>query len=149
MTGETTAIIDDHLIDFFASFNFDEQEVAQIKAYSWDDDGLSNKLKSLKWPDYGQDFHLILFEVFVKPIPYRRESIRVIENYRRKEKSIGIPIILDNENFFGLNEIDRQIFFKTPIHNKLDLLREKIKRNKLDLDLENLINDIDRLLKIS
>ena len=63
-----------------------------------------------------------------------------------KEKSIGIPVILDQENFFKLTETDRQKFFHSTILKRLELLREKVKRNKLDLDIEKLKIDTDKIL---
>jgi macrodomain Ter protein organizer (MatP/YcbG family) len=72
--------------------------------------------------------------------------LRKIENYRRKEKSIGVPIIIDEANFFSLNAIERQEFLTNTILTKIDLLREKVKRNKLDLDVSKLKEDIARLL---
>ena len=45
--------------------------------------------------------------------------------------------------------MDRQKFFQTTIQNKLDLLKEKVKRNKLDLEIDKLKLDVDRLLNIS
>jgi hypothetical protein len=141
-----TAITDDNIIGFFASFNGPGQDQDQVKAYLWGDNGLKNRLKSLKWQNFGQDFHLILFQFYVNPIPYEREHLREIESYRRKEKAIGIPVILDEENFFKLNEVDRQKYLADIILNKLDLLREKVKRNKLDLNISQLKNNIEALL---
>lgn len=100
----------------------------------------------MKWYDYGQDFHLVLFQFYVKPIPYLRDSLREIENYRRKEKSIGIPLIIDEENFFKLDIADRQIFLKRTILDKLELLKEKVKRNKLDPDILGLKKEVEKLL---
>ena len=139
-------MIEDNLIGFYASFNADDHDKELVKSYLWADNGLKNKLKSLKWSNYGQDFHIILFQVYSKPIPYLRDALREIENYRRKEKSIGVPIIIDELNFFNLSEKDRQSFFKNIILNKLDLLQDKIKRNKLDLDIIKLKQDIEILL---
>ena len=68
-------------------------------------------------------------------------------NYRRKEKSIGIPVILDQENFFKLTETDRQKFFHSTILIRLEFLREKVKRNKLDLDIEKLKTDAGKILE--
>ncbi|ESU25231.1 hypothetical protein FLJC2902T_31730 [Flavobacterium limnosediminis JC2902] len=143
---DNTAIIDNCLIGFYASFNEPGIDQDQIKTLIWGENGLRKKLKSLKWQTYGQDFHLILFQIYVKPIPYLREALREIENYRKKEKSIGISIILDDENFFNLNEAERQKFVKTILNNKLDLLSKKIKSNNLDLDIEKLKIDIDSSL---
>ena len=143
-----TTIAGDNLIGFYASFNGPGYDQDQIKSYLWGENGLKSKLGSIKWLDYGQDFHLILLQFHTNPIPYERQHIREIENYRRKEKSIGIPIIVDNTNFFSLNEKERQAFLKITILKRLDLLNEKIKRNKLDLDIEKLKEKIENLLVI-
>lgn len=141
-----TAIADDNLFGFYASFMSGETEEELVKQYLWGDKGLKEQLKSLKWQAFGQDFHLILFEIYVNPIPYERQALKEMGNYRRKEKSIGIPIILDWENFFGLSESDRQNFFHSTILKRLDMLKEKVKRSKLDLDIEKLILQTDKLL---
>ena len=138
--------IRNNIIGFYASFNLGEKEKEKVIAYLWKENGLTEKLKSLEWQFYGEDFHLILFQVYVKPIPYMRENLREIENYRRKEKAIGIPIIIDEDNFFKLDEKGRQKFFQETIDVKLDLLKEKIKRNKLDLNIRKLKDDVKNLL---
>ncbi|MEO0037789.1 MAG: hypothetical protein RIQ59_1000 [Bacteroidota bacterium] len=141
-----TAIADDNIFGFYASFQSGETDQELVKKYLWGDNGLKEQLKSLKWQTYGQDFHLILFEIYVKPIPYLRDALKEIGSYRRKEKSIGIPIILDEDNFFQLTETDKQKFFHATILKRLEMLREKIKRNKLDLDIEKLKTDTYKIL---
>lgn len=141
-----TAISDDNIFGFYASFHSGEANQELVKKYLWGDNGLKEQLKSLKWQLYGQDFHLILFQIYVNPIPYLRDALKEMGNYRRKEKSIGIPVILDQQNFFDLTEIDRQRFFHTTILNRLELLKEKVKRNKLDLDIERLKTEVDNIL---
>ena len=140
-------IQNDNLIGFYASFNGHGQAQDEIKDFLWGDNGLKSKLKSVKWNNYGKDFQLILCQFHTNPIPYERDHLKEIENYRRKEKSIGIPIIVDNDNFFKLNSYDRQKFFLTTILYRLDLLKEKVKRNKLDLDILKLKRDIELILK--
>jgi hypothetical protein len=133
----------DNLLGFYASFNGPGKDQDEIKNYLWGKNGLKEKLLSIKWQDYGNDFHLILFQFHTNPIPYERENLRIIENYRRKEKAIGIPIIVDDDNFFNLKEIQRQLFFKQTMIERLGLLKEKVKRNKLDLDIDKLICDVE------
>ena len=142
-----TAIADDNIFGFYANFQCSETDQQLVKKYLWGDKGLKEQLKTLKWQAYGQDFHLILFEIYVSPIPYLRDALKEIGSYRRKEKSIGIPIILDRGNFFELNEPNRQKFFKTTLIKRLELLREKVKRNRLDLDVQKLINDTEDILR--
>ncbi|NIK93630.1 hypothetical protein GZ212_15830 [Mangrovimonas sp. CR14] len=140
-----TKTTDDNIIGFFASFNFGENDQKLVKSYLWGDNGLKNRLAHLKWKNYGTDLKIILFQIYTKPIPYERRNLREIENYRRKEKSIGIPVILDH-NFFKLSETDRQQFFAETIVDKLGLLELKVKRNKLDFDISRLIADVKKSL---
>lgn len=137
---------DENIIRFYASFNAGETDQELIKSYLWNDNGLKNKLAHLKWKNYGQDLQIILFQVYVKPIAYLRKNLRKIENYRPKEKSIGISVILDHKNFFKLSESDRQQFFAETIVEKLGLVELKVKRNKLDFDISQLIADVKKSL---
>ena len=99
----------------------------------------------MKWQDYGTDLILILFQFNVNPIPYLRENLKEIESYRRKEKSIGIPTILDDENFFQLNKNEQRIFLNAKILEKLELVKEKVRRNKLDFNIDGLIMDVRKI----
>jgi hypothetical protein len=133
-----TEKIENNILGFYASFNFGETDSELIRSYLWSENGLKNKFKSLKWHDFGTDLKLILFEIYVRPIAHERKNIKPIGNYRRKEQSVGIPIILDDNNFFGLEENERELYFKNTILEKLELLTEKIKRNKLDTNITEL-----------
>lgn len=135
-----------NLFGFFANLGIDRNNDELVKDYLWGDNGLDKKLKSLKWKEYGQDFELILFQFYVKPTREQRDVLRNIENYRKKEKSIGIPVIIDEDNFFKRDNVDRQTFIKKTILDRLELLREKVKRNKLDLDISRLKGDVKKLL---
>lgn len=141
-----TTIADDNIFGFYASFQSGETDQELVKKYLWGENGLKKQLMSLKWQSYGQDLHLILFEIYVKPIPYLCNALKEIGSYRRKEKSIGIAVILDQDNFFKLTDTDRQKFFHSTILKRLELLREKVKKNKLDLDIEKLKIDADIIL---
>lgn len=116
-----------------------------VKEHLWGENGLKNRFSTLKWQDYGTDIVLILFEFNVNPIPYLRENLKEIGSYRRKEKSIGIPTILDNENFFELDENEQLDFLKNRIIEKLSLVKEKVKRNKLNFNIDGLISDVKKL----
>tara|TARA_R110000737_G_scaffold325231_1_gene338522 strand:+ start:249 stop:548 length:300 start_codon:yes stop_codon:yes gene_type:complete len=89
---------------------------------------------------------LILFEFYVNPIPYLRGNLKEIGSYRRKEKSIGIPIIIDDENFFKLHGAEQMDFLKQRILEKLVLVKEKVKRNKLDFKIDKLIMEAEKLI---
>ncbi len=137
----------------------DSQEVKDIAAekgdlftkYIWGERGISDTLKKLKRKDYGKDMMLILFQFYVRPIPYLLQNLKEIDNYKKNEKAIGIPIIVTDENFFNKYEEGRYNFLKLAILQKLDLLAEVIKKKKLDTDIELLKADtgkaFDTMLK--
>lgn len=118
----------------------------QVSSYIWGERGISDNLKKLKIKDYGNDLILVLFEFNVKPTPIELSYLKEIGSYRKKEKSIGIPIIITDENFFSKTEEERYRFLKEAILNKMDLLENVVKKKKLDTDVKKLKADIDRIL---
>ena len=115
---------------------------AVFRSYIWGENGISNILKKLKNKDYGKDMSIILFQFYINPIPYELQHLKPIENYRKNEKSIGIPIIVTDENFFSKSESERYDFLSESILQKLDLLEEVVKKKKLDTNMELLKSDL-------
>jgi len=119
---------------------------ALFRTYIWGEQGICDNLKQLKNSDYGDDLLLVLFQFYVNPIPFEGSNLKEIENYRKKEKSIGIPIIIDESNFFSQSESDRRLFLKTAILEKLLLLEATVKKRKLDTDMIKLKHDTKNIL---
>jgi hypothetical protein len=117
-----------------------------FRKYLWGDNGICDNLKKLKRFDYGLDLDLALFQFYVKPTVVERSIIKEIESYRKKEKSIGIPIIVNNENFFSKSEGDRIQFLKDSILQKMDLLEDVVKKRKLDTNMGLLKSDLIKVL---
>ena len=117
-----------------------------FRAYIWGEKGICETLKKLKHQDYGEDLILILFQFYVCPLPIELEDLKEIERYRKKEKAISIPIIVNNENFFSKSEEARYAFLKQSILKKLDLLAEIVKRRKLDTKMDLLKSDLEEVL---
>lgn len=118
-----------------------------FRSYISGERGISNILKTLKNKDYGKDLVLALFQFYLNPIPYELEHLKEIENYRKNEKAIGIPIIVNDENFFSKSESERYDFLRETILQKLDLLTEVVKKKKLDTNMELLKSDLKNILK--
>jgi len=95
---------------------------------------------------YGKDLMIILFQFYVNPLPIELQNLKEIEPYRKKEKAIGIPIIVNDENFFSKSEEGRYNFLKQSILQKLDLLAEVVKKKKLDTNMEQLKTDVQEIL---
>jgi hypothetical protein len=62
------------------------------------------------------------------------------------EKAIGIPIIVNDENFFNKSEEGRYSFLKQSIFQKLELLAEVVRKKKLDTKMDLLKSDLQKLL---
>ena len=114
----------------------------------WGEDGkggVSQKLKTIPYEPYGNDLILILLQFNVLPNDYLRSALKEIEPYRKKEKSIGINIIIEEE-FFVLSKNDQLSYIKDVILYKLTLLKDVVKRRKLDTKVDLLINTVTKVL---
>ena len=119
-----------------------------FRTYIWGEKGICETIKKLNQDHYGNDLKLALFQFYVNPIPMMEQALKEIEPYRAKEKSVGIPIIVNNENFFCKSEEERYSFLKQSILQKLDLLAEVVKKKKLDTKMELLKSDLENILKL-
>ena len=135
--GASTYFEDDQKTKDLAS-----EQSKLFSSYIFGNKGISEILKKLKHKDYGEDLMLILFKFYVKPIPYLKQSLKDIENYRKNEKAIGIPIVVTEENFFNQSDEQRYKFLKDSILQKLDILSEVIKKKKLDTNVMLLKMDL-------
>lgn len=147
--------MNDNIFGCFFKIGFDpnksEQEFVNLanifRIYISGEKGISYKLKELRHEDYGRDLVLALFQFNVEPAPMEVEKLKPIENYRKSERAIGIPIIVNDENFFSKSESERYSFLKESILQKLDLLAEVVKKKKLDTNMELLKSDLENVLK--
>lgn len=117
-----------------------------FETYIWGDNRFDGTIKKLKHQDYGKDLILILFKFYVNPIPYLLQNLKEIENYRKNERAIGIPIIINDDNFFNKTEEERYDFLKKSILQKLNILGEVVKKKKLDTNMELLKADVIKTL---
>ena len=103
--------------------------------------------KKLDRSNYGKDLELVLFQFYVKPIPELLTCLKEIEAYRKKERAIGIPIIINDENFFSKTERGRYDFLGEIILAKMNLLAEVVKRRKLDTNMSLLVSDLKKIIQ--
>lgn len=122
-----------------------EKKWELFDTYIWGDFGISEPLKTLKRSDYGKDLQLALFQFYVLPLLEQLVYLKDIERYRPKERAIGIPVIIHDENFFNKPDFERRKFLKGVILEKLDLIAVVIKRNKLDTNIALLKSDVEKL----
>ncbi len=123
-----------------------EEKSKLFSSYIWDEFGVAESLKTLKRGDYGHDLKLVLFQFYVLPLLEELSYLKEINRYRPKERSVGIPIIIHDENFFNRSDFERRQFLKNEILEKLDLLATVVRRNKLDTNITLLKADVNRIL---
>ena len=63
-----------------------------------------------------------------------------LNNIEKKEKAIGIPIVVER-SFFLLSETERREFIVSSMLSKFDLLRNVVKNKKLDTNMTKLVHD--------
>lgn len=123
-----------------------EEKSKLFQSYIWGEFGIGDALKTLKRDDYGEDLKLALLQFYILPLLEELAHLKEIERYRPKERAIGIPIIIHDENFFNRSDLERRRFLKNAILEKLDLLAVVVKRNKLDTDIQLLKADVAKVL---
>lgn len=123
------------------------ERMAYFKEYLWGKDGkggLSATLKSLPG-DYGDGLDVILFQFKVLVADGSIAEDTKIENYRPKEKSIGIWIEIAEDNFFSKNSLERTEFIEKEIIEGLNKIKTRIENKKLKVDTQQLIADVRQL----
>ena len=117
-----------------------------FRSYIWGEKGIDVLLKSLSYVDYGKDLKRILFQFYIMPCDYERIHIKEIEQYRKKEKAIGIPIVVEH-SFFQFSETERKEFLVSSMLAKFNVLRNVVKNKKLDTNMTKLVHDFNYNLK--
>lgn len=118
----------------------------EFRTYIWGEMGIDVLLKSLSYIDYGKDLKRILFQFYIMPCDYERIHIKEIEQYRKKEKAIGIPIIVEH-SFFQFSETERREFLVSSMLSKFNILGNVVKNKKLDTNMTKLVHDFSYNLK--
>lgn len=139
--------MEDNILGCFVSVTMGDEKGKLFRKYIFGENGISEKLKVLKYYNYGKDLKIILFQFYVNPEAYLLQNLKKIEDYRKSEKSIGIPIIINENNFFNKPELQRLAFLENKILEKLNLLDEVVKINNLDTDVRALIHDLKILMR--
>lgn len=118
----------------------------EFRTYIWGEKGIDILQKSLSYIDYGKDLKRILFQFYIMPCDYERIHIKEIEQYRKKEKAIGIPIIVER-SFFQFSETERREFLVSSMLSKFNILGNVVKNKKLDTNMTKLVHDFSYNLK--
>lgn len=118
----------------------------EFRTYIWGEKDIDVFLKSLSYVNYGKDLKRILFQFYIMPCDYERIHIKEIEQYRKNEKSIGIPIVVER-SFFQLSETERREFLVSSMLSKFSTLENVVKNKKLDTNMKKLVHDFSYNLR--
>lgn len=122
----------------------DEEVGDRFIPYVWGDNGLGIGIKKdISNKDYGNDLKLLLIKYYVEGkfsryLPHEPK----VNNYMSKCKDISVDIAVTKELFHDRNEFVRREFIVDSTLNAVKLVRDKLKKKKLDIDFEALINDL-------
>lgn len=123
------------------------QEQGKIfRNYIWSEKGIDSSIKTLNRFCYGNDLELILFQFYLNPVSLQIKELEDIAIYKKRERSIKIAIIINNANFFSRDEKQRQDFIRSAMIRKMDLLEDIVIKKKLDTKIDQLRNDLMKVL---
>lgn len=99
--------------------------------------------RKIRNKDYGDALDLLLIKYYVEGkfsryLPHEPK----VNNYMSKSKDISVDIVVTKELFHDCNEFERREFIVDSTLNAVKLVRDKLKKKKLDIDFEVLINDL-------
>lgn len=118
----------------------------EFRSYIWGENGIDVLLKSLSYEDYGKDLKRILFQFYIMPCDYERIYIKEIESYRKRERAIGIPIVVER-SFFQSSEIERRRFIVSSMISKFEMLKNIVEKKNLDTNMVKLVLDVRNKLE--
>jgi hypothetical protein len=104
------------------------------------------EIYNLDYAKYGKDLEMILFYQYIYPYPELKSNIKSIPSYSKKEKSIGINIIIE-DIFVGLSEAEKVKYVLHELLGGLNKASDIIRIKKLDTKIDLLIQDITEILK--
>lgn len=123
-----------------------DESVSQMFApFIWKEHGLGSLLdKFLSSEHFENNLKLILIKFYVqgKFGINGPEGIKV-GKYSNKKREIHVEISVTPENFHNKDEFGRREFVLDNTLNAVKLVKEKLKKRKLDLEFDKLISEIN------
>jgi len=122
------------------------QKAKEFRNFIWGEKGIDSNLKELINYEYGNDISLILIKFYLLPLPIELDEIKQVENYSKKDKSIAGGVIVNDENFFLKNEIERTSFIRDSIFELIKLFSESKSLNKFDTRFDLILRELNNQL---
>ncbi len=123
-----------------------EEKGKTFRSFIWGEQGLDKIFKKLEAQNCGVDIELILLQFYVEPLKIERDNMKEIFEYRRKERSVGVPIIIESE-FFSLSSPKKIKYLERKVFEALDKVNELVNSKNLDTNISLLKSELIYLLK--
>ena len=133
-----------HLMIGYYLSTGDQQGSDMFSPYVWEVAGFGTLIKKeIRNKDYGDDLELLLIKYYIegKFSSYLPHDPK-LSNYMSKSKDISVDIAVTKELFHDRNEFERREFIVDSTMKAVKLVRDKLKKKKLDIDFDGLMNDI-------
>jgi len=120
-----------------------------FSSYLWKEKGLDRLLdEEIGNKRYGIDLELLLIQYYVEGEfdPNGPEHPKV-SNYSKKNKDIAVAISVTKSLFHNRDEFARREFIVDSTINAIKLVKDKLIKKKLDIDLDLLIADVKEISK--
>jgi hypothetical protein len=120
-----------------------------IHPYIWGPDGLADLLRPLKKKDYGPALKLLLIEYYVEGTYSSAFNIMEVKvsNYSSKNKDISVKVPVKQIDFHGNDDLQRRKFLLQTTLKAIELVRIRLERKKLAVDMQLLKHDVEVLGK--
>ena len=116
--------------------------------YVWDKHGLDTLMKKKLAKNYGNDMELLLIQYYVEG---KFSSYMPVQpklgNYMKKSRDISIAIGVLREKFHNRNEFERREFIVDSTVNAIKMVKDRLRKKKLDVDFDKLIQDVEQVSK--
>jgi hypothetical protein len=120
-----------------------------IHPYIWGPDGLANLLRPLKEKDYGPALKLLLIEYYVEGTYSSAFNVMEVKvsNYSSKNKDISVKVPIKKIDFHGKGDLHRRKFLLQTTLEAIELVRIRLERKKLAVDMQLLRCDVEAISK--
>ncbi len=136
------------MVKYFTSCG-DERGSKMFTPYIWKNSGFGALIDKITLDKrYGNDLKLLLVKYYIEgefssasDLPSEPKVL----NYSTKNKDIAVNLPVTRELFHDRNEFERREFIVDSTLNTVKLVRDKLKKKKLDIDFESLMKDITEI----
>ena len=127
----------------------DEHVSNLFSSYLWNEKGFDFMLhEGIGSKSYGNDLELLLIQYYVEgDFDTNGPEHPKVSNYSKKNKDIAVAISVTKNLFHNRDEFSRREFIVDSTENAISLVKEKLDKKKLDVNLDLLLADVKEISK--